>query len=79
MLISSLERYHTMNVPLMILNIPAAIGFHVFMVFQPPRPARPDACQAIHPSPKTTIRITGATAHTHRAAVLRDTSTMPQR
>src|SRR6516225_5589337 len=30
-LISSLVRYHTMNAPLMMLNIPAAGGFHVFM------------------------------------------------
>ena len=77
MRISSLRRYHTMNVPLMMLNIPAAVGFHVFTVFQPPRSARPDACQALHAPPKTTLRITGTTAHAHRAVSPRDTSTTP--
>src|SRR6516164_2172128 len=43
-LISSPERYHTINTPLITLNIPAAIGFQVFTVFQPPRPAWPEAC-----------------------------------
>ena len=50
-LISSLERYHTINTPLIMLNIPAAIGFQVFMVFQLPRPAWPDA---VHGDPRTT-------------------------
>jgi len=77
MRISSLRRYHTMNVPLMMLNIPAAVGFHVFMVFQPPRSAWPDACQALRAPPKATLRITGATAHAHRAVSPRDTSTTP--
>src|SRR6516164_3585640 len=78
-LISSLARYHTMNAPLIMLNIPAVGGFHVFIGLST---SKISMARCVQRDPRTTEdHDQDHRRHGPYSPLrgLRDTSTMPNR